>query len=108
MGTPRRRPLRWIISLAAALLVIAPASAAWAGQAGDYTGNGVHIRAGAGTSYASLGVGYPGQRLCIWATVRGQSVGGENRWARHSNTATGVLGYSSYTQIGYYPGTLCA
>lgn len=101
MRTSHHRPIRWVVAFVLALLVTVPSSAAWAYRAGDYTATGVNIRTGAGTGYTSLGLGYPGQGICLWYTQSG--------WGNHTNRATGVRGWSSNAYLAIYvPTVYCA
>lgn len=69
---------------------------------GDYVTAGVNIRTGPNTSRTIVGLGYPGQQLCLTAIVRGERVNGSRYWGQHINLSTPKSGYSHASLIGVY------
>ncbi|MBO3743915.1 hypothetical protein [Actinoplanes flavus] len=74
--------------------VLAAAVPAQAYVDGDYTGNGVRIRASA-PSGTTHGLGYPGQGARLYCYVTSSTVNGNPYWDSNRNRTTGVTGYSA-------------
>lgn len=97
-----------ILGLMASAVLVAPAGAQ-VGDMGDYTSEGVHIRTGADTGSTSLGMGYPGDELCLFYYTEGESIDGDPYWWNHTNMSKPVEGFSHRSHLGRYtPQTDCA
>jgi len=91
-----------------ALLVGVTAGSASAGVRGDYTGDGVRVRTQPRLNATTLGLGYPGNRLCAYRVVSGDPVNGNYAWIDHKNLSRPIArGYSSAELIVLFAGTSC-
>ena len=88
-----------VVAASAILLAVGMGPA----TAGGYHANGVKIRSGASTSHTALGVGNVGHGAKIHRTQAGgfytyqgaNGPVGDTSWDYHTNTSTGVVGYSA-------------
>lgn len=92
-----------------ALLVGVTAGAASAGVRGDYDASDVRVRTEPRLKpNNTLGLGYPGNRLCAYRVVTGDPVNGNYAWIDHKNLTRPIpRGYSSAELIVLYSGTSC-
>ncbi len=91
---PRRGALLTALGAAVALSVPAAGTAtAQVGDLGDYEADGVHLRSGPAPSYTSVGLGYRGQRTCMFHYEQGPS-GSMHVWWYNANWTTSVFGYT--------------
>jgi hypothetical protein len=89
--------------------VLLPASPAAASVNGDYTADGVRIRACPSTTCQPVyGLGYPGQGATIYCYKIGSVVNGTPYWYYHRNRTTGVTGYSTDAFMNFNSGSVSA
>lgn len=103
-----RSTLAVALALFMTFAAASPSSAFDINDVGGYSADGVNIRTGPDTSYTSIGLGYSTQSTCLYYTVTGGYVNGNNNWGYHLNTTTGVgPGYSSILYLYWYAGSPC-
>lgn len=92
------------VALSTVAIVMGSVTAA---HAGDYTEDGVRIRANSTTSSAVNGLGYRSHTITPICYKSGTVINGNRWWDKHRNNNTNVTGYTSMTLLTKWAKSPC-